>query len=712
MADPPGHNPDRPEEEDAFCYNCERSGHWPIVCPEDTHKASAANEPSRNSSHGAQRSGKDHNRGGNRRSSAPIITRYEPQTGKELHQYPPGYNPAPPAPYEAQSSQELHQYPPGYNPAPPAPYEAQSSQELHQYPPGYNPAPPTPYTAQSIQFAASSATQNFPQYPPQAHYAPSSYPPGYQVSSAVTQMPTSYGPPPSGHQLTNVPPVTTPTPTAQAHQGGYQPQAAASFYAQHYGSYPPPPQPVHSGPPGLGQAAGHFGGHSAKPVHGPGGSHKQHFSGGSNPKKQQNQAPQSKPLVPPTASGEGIVHALPPRPPVKKLPHIPPSLHSSSAYVPPAPTYMNYPPGNHLSLDYIPVANYHSTNQDRLDRQRNQRSKKHQERHQTNRDKGKQNGGANNRRGSNQRKQNLGNKSNSPRFRKRFQDGALAEESKSITTSEASPTRLEPEVQSNEALTPLKTPEPESKDKELPAEGDSGNQEVAEPHRQEQADFADQPKENTDDVKDSSLNSDGGDVKPLPSDDPATKPVAEDIVEKDSTASPEEKISADKSGVEQEFVEATMSKTPNTGEESTDRQEAGRKHRRTEEEEDSSEDRLTKRRKSSGSESPRPKESLQVTETSHDPQSSEDNSLPVPLEEKLPSNRRDSILNSGSQPASRRSSISSKSSGLNSLEEEILNLGELKDESKEEEKKKKKQDGRGKGKKRQPKVNSAYSRRW
>ncbi|CAH0050243.1 unnamed protein product [Clonostachys solani] len=650
MADHQGGYPKRPEE--ASCVNCGGSGHWAIACPEPTREVTAGFEAWRSSSHGGQRSGKDHNRGGNRRPSAPIITRYGPQSTQDLSNFPP----------------------PGYNPGPPAPYPVPFPAQTHEY------APPPP-----------PADQGFPQYPPPAHYPPAhypaEYPPGYQISLPEPVLPPSYGPPPPGHQLTHVPPGTNGSPpTMQAHLGGYQPQVPATLYPQVSGSYPPLPPPVYTGPPGLAQAPGRFE-PPTKPNYVHGGSDKHQFNRGSKPRKQAKQAPQQKPLP----SGEGLAHALPPKPPIKKLP--PAYLH---------PSYLS---------------NLHPGNQNRLDWRRSQRSQKQQERDRSNRERGNQNGGANNRRNSSHRKQNVSNKSNSPRFRKRSGDGASAEDAKSVTTTEASPARLEPEDKSNEASTPLKTPEPELKDEKPPTEGGSSNQEVTEPHDQEKPNVADQPKENSDDVKDASVNSESGDVKPLPSDDPATELVSNDTeraetVEKDFTAIPEQEISADKPCAEQECSEEANSEAPDTVEEPIDRQDMGRKRKLTNEEDDSPQERPIKRQKSSEAEGLQPKEPLQVNETNNGPQSSEDSSLPVPLEEQLPSNRRDSILSGGSRPASRRSSVSSRSSGLDSLEAELLGRPSKEKSKTETKEKKKKTDGRGTGKKRQPKVNSAYSRRW
>jgi hypothetical protein len=341
-----------------------------------------------------------------------------------------------------------------------------------------------------------------------------------------------------------------------------------------------------------------------------------------------------------------------------------------------------------------------------LDKRRAQRSQKQQERASANREKGNSNGGANNRRNSSHRKQNVSNKSNSPRFRKRSRDGAPAEDAKSATKTESSPGRLEADDKSNESSTPLK-----SSENELPTEAGSSNQEVTEPNDQEQPKVADPLKENPDDVKDASLNSDSGDTNKLTHDDPAADLVSKDTecaetVENGSSANTDQKLLVDKPDIKQQCSDEANPKAPDTVEEPIHRQEMGRKRRHTDEEDESPQDHLIKRRKSSEAEGLQPKESLQVNQRKNGPQSSENTTSPAPLEEQLPSNRRDSILSGGSGPASRRSSVSSRSSGLDSLDREIL--GRPAKGKSTEKKGRKKADGRGIGKKRQPNVNSAY----
>ncbi|CAG9980504.1 unnamed protein product [Clonostachys byssicola] len=641
--------PQKPGGDEPFCTNCGVVGHLPtIYCPSKRRERTAGSEAQLSSAQDAQRSGRDRNRGGRKRYAPPVINRYTRPGTQDTSSFPP----------------------PVFNQAHPASYGAQQPPFVPTPPPSFNP------------------------YHPQSQYPAGQYPLEYPNVFPAPHPPQSYGPPPAGPQLTDMPgnlppgpPLGPPPPPLQVHQGGFQPQTPAPLYSQVPGSYPAPqpvysgppgsypaPQSVHSGPPDMTRASRRFGPPS-KQKNVSGTSDKRQSSGGSNPEKQSNQAPQSKPPTTPTEPSEEIDYSLPQKP-VTKLP----------------------PPYQHPA---------HLVNQNRLDKRRNQRSQKQQERSLSNRDKGNQNGGANNRRNSSHRKQNTSNKSDSPRFRKRSRDGAPVEDAKSAPKTQSSPSRLEEDVESNETSTPLKTSE-----SELPTEVGSSNLEATKLHDQEESNVADQPKENSDDVKDASLNSDGGDTNKLTHDDSATDVVSKDIeradtAENDSPINTEAKLSADEPDVKQQCSEEANLKTSVDAGEPSDRQEIGRKRRHTDEEDDS-QDRLYKRRKSSETEG-QPTESLQVNEGENGPHSSEHISLAAPLEEQLPTNRRDSILSNESRPASRRSSISSRSSGLDSLELELLGLP-VKGESKTE-KSKKKSEGRGVVKKRQP-VNSAYNRRW
>ncbi|KAH7134343.1 hypothetical protein EDB81DRAFT_95965 [Dactylonectria macrodidyma] len=194
----PGHAA-RPE--DAQCYNCGTSGHWAIACPEPTRETPAGLAAWRSTNTMGKGNNRDQH-GGSKKAKGPIITKYAPPppSAPTVNRYgPPGYG-QPPAPYSGPAPPYPPQYPPHSAPPP-------------GYPPGYSP----------------------PGYPPQS-YPPPSY--------GNPPLPPPPGPPPGPYGLPP-PPLPSLPPHHAPHPAGLPPS-----YPPTYGPPPTnqPPQPYSSRP--------------------------------------------------------------------------------------------------------------------------------------------------------------------------------------------------------------------------------------------------------------------------------------------------------------------------------------------------------------------------------------------------------------------------------------------------------------------------------
>ncbi|KAF5016874.1 hypothetical protein F66182_11306 [Fusarium sp. NRRL 66182] len=223
----PNTAPGQPRPDEARCYNCGGSGHWAIACPEPTRETPAGLAAWRNANAPGQGGNRDHH-GGPKKSKGPIITKYTPVPAVTRYGHPPGYGPPQPSYSGGPPS-----YPPYY-----PPYGSSAPSFASGYaPPGYShPYPPPSYGAPP------------PGLPPPPSGPPGSYaspPPPPQPPGPPASYPRPYGPPPTPRQDHT-------TYASQPHYPPYPPPASAP-YGQHAQppSYPPP-YPPHSAPPTYG----------------------------------------------------------------------------------------------------------------------------------------------------------------------------------------------------------------------------------------------------------------------------------------------------------------------------------------------------------------------------------------------------------------------------------------------------------------------------
>ncbi|KAK2008159.1 hypothetical protein LZ32DRAFT_662297 [Colletotrichum eremochloae] len=273
-----------PATKEPSCINCGGVGHWAVACPEPV-RAKPAGLPRRNTSNSHEHGrGGDHQHGG-RRSGAvvtkypapptgnPIVTRYGPPPGQPhvppvprppqpYPSYPPpspGYAPPPPGNYPGYL-QNSPPPPPGSYPPPPGPPGPPGPSAPYHYPsPGQYGAPPTVPPG-----PPPPSYHPPPPYPPSASYPPSYTPPsGYQPAPAPPPPPL----PPSGQYSVPYNPITSggyspstyglpPAPPPYGTQPGPPPPhpSYAQPYgppASGYGPSPPLPAPPRSRPPGL-----------------------------------------------------------------------------------------------------------------------------------------------------------------------------------------------------------------------------------------------------------------------------------------------------------------------------------------------------------------------------------------------------------------------------------------------------------------------------
>ncbi|KAH7016831.1 hypothetical protein EDB80DRAFT_272466 [Ilyonectria destructans] len=249
----PGHAA-RPE--DAQCYNCGASGHWAIACPEPTRETPAGLAAWRSTNNIGKGGNNRDQHGGSKKSKGPIITKYAPPPppGPTVNRYgpPPGYG-QPPGPYPGSAPPYPPQYPPHSAPIP-------------NYAPSYPPQsyPPQPYPPPSYGNTPLSALPPGPPpgpygLPPHPHLPPHpSHPPPHPSHPSHQQRPPHpphpphqphpphpAGPPPS------YPPAYGPPPTTQPpQQYGSQPPYGSSYPQPYsYGSHPQPSYPPSYTPP-------------------------------------------------------------------------------------------------------------------------------------------------------------------------------------------------------------------------------------------------------------------------------------------------------------------------------------------------------------------------------------------------------------------------------------------------------------------------------
>ncbi|KAH6895697.1 hypothetical protein B0T10DRAFT_557881 [Thelonectria olida] len=244
----------RPEE--GQCYNCGASGHWAIACPEPTRETPAGLAAWRNSHTMGKGHTRDHH-GGSKKPKGPIITKYAPPPppAPPVNQYvpPPGYAP-PPAPYSGpappyttqypSTSQSIPSYAPGYPSYPPS-YPSQSYPPPSyggRLPPGL-PGPPPVYPP---GYAPPHPSGHSPGAPPGAPPPP---PPPPGVYGEPPHPPPPPGPPPSYFPPYRPPPTTGPAKpyNSQPHYG--PPAPPSSSYNTHPSPYHPTP-PTYGPPPG------------------------------------------------------------------------------------------------------------------------------------------------------------------------------------------------------------------------------------------------------------------------------------------------------------------------------------------------------------------------------------------------------------------------------------------------------------------------------
>ncbi|EWY96593.1 hypothetical protein FOYG_05245 [Fusarium oxysporum NRRL 32931] len=228
--------PGQSRPDDARCYNCGDSGHWTVACPEPTRETPAGLAAWRNANAPGHGGNRDHH-GGSKKSKGPIITKYAPApvpvSAPSVARYgpPPGYGPPPPAHY------------PGGPPSYPPQYPPYGSSASNYAPPGYsppgysNPYPPPSYGGPPPGLPAP------PPRPPGTYASPPP-PPPQPPAQLPSYPPRAYGPPPPRQDHVPYHP--------QPHYPQY-PQPASAPYAQHPPppSYPPP-YPSHSAPPSYG----------------------------------------------------------------------------------------------------------------------------------------------------------------------------------------------------------------------------------------------------------------------------------------------------------------------------------------------------------------------------------------------------------------------------------------------------------------------------
>ncbi|EXL77069.1 hypothetical protein FOPG_08357 [Fusarium oxysporum f. sp. conglutinans race 2 54008] len=228
--------PGQSRPDDARCYNCGDSGHWTVACPEPTRETPAGLAAWRNANAPGHGGNRDHH-GGSKKSKGPIITKYAPApvpaSAPSVARYgpPPGYGPPPPAHY------------PGGPPSYPPQYPPYGSSASNYAPPGYsppgysNPYPPPSYGGPPPGLPAP------PPRPPGTYASPPP-PPPQPPAQPPSYPPRAYGPPPPRQDHVPYHP--------QPHYPHY-PQPASAPYVQHPPppSYPPP-YPSHSAPPSYG----------------------------------------------------------------------------------------------------------------------------------------------------------------------------------------------------------------------------------------------------------------------------------------------------------------------------------------------------------------------------------------------------------------------------------------------------------------------------
>ncbi|KZL78979.1 zinc knuckle [Colletotrichum incanum] len=231
-----------PATKEPSCINCGGIGHWAVACPEPV-RAKPAGLSRRNTSNSYDNGrGGDHQHGG-RRSGAvvtkypapptgnPIVTRYGPPPGQP---HAPPY-PGPPQPYPS--------YPPpsaGYVPPPSGGYPGYPQYSPPPPPPGAYPPPPgPPGPSGPYHFPAPSQyggpPPGPPGPPPPSYQPPPPYPPSASYPPPYT--------PPSGYQ-----PAPPPPPPSSQYSASYNPTSSGGYPPSTYG--PPPAQPPYGAQPG------------------------------------------------------------------------------------------------------------------------------------------------------------------------------------------------------------------------------------------------------------------------------------------------------------------------------------------------------------------------------------------------------------------------------------------------------------------------------
>ncbi|KAK0391381.1 hypothetical protein NLU13_0882 [Sarocladium strictum] len=302
-----GSTPSGYGSEEPQCYNCGALGHWAVACPEPTRQTPAGLAAWRNASNsrpGTGNGGNRDRRGPPKKHKGPIITKYGPPPGPHPQPTPP------PVTSYAPPNATYHAHAP-YSPAVPAPGPSSGLPG----PPGYHPYPPPPPPGYPPNQPALD-------YPPRHHIEPH-YPPTPPGLPQGHPQPSPYSY--DSQHILGYPQQPPPPPPQYGHSPpGYHNYPERGPEASRYVPPPlPPPSYASPPPPSYGHTRGHSHGRASeppsRPLHRPShhndrnrGAPTQTSSAKKNPGPQNRSASVSSlPIKLPTP----LLHSLPPKPP-------------------------------------------------------------------------------------------------------------------------------------------------------------------------------------------------------------------------------------------------------------------------------------------------------------------------------------------------------------------------------------------------------------